>query len=102
MIENISDAAMLEGLAEEAAELAQAALKLARVIRDENPTPVTAEEAEWHLSEEMVDVLLYLQEIRDRWGITLAEINNIMILKRQRWENRMDGRSNGQGNDRDE
>ena len=102
MIENISDAAMLEGLAEEAIELAQAALKLARVIRKENPTPVTAEEAEEHLAEEIVDVLLYLQEIRDRWGITLAEINNIMILKRQRWENRLDGRSNGQGNDRDE
>ena len=93
---------MLEGLAEEAAELAQAALKLARVIRDENPTPVTAEEAEGHLAEEIVDVLLYLQEIRDRWGITLAEINDIMILKRQRWEKRLDGRSNGQGNDRDE
>lgn len=93
MIDNISDAAMLEGLAEEAAELAQAALKLARVIRDENPTPVTAEEAEGHLSEEMVDVLLYLQEIRGRWGITLAEINNIMILKRQRWAARLEGKA---------
>ena len=101
MIDNISDAAMLKGLAEEATELAQAALKLARVIRNENPTPVTGEEAEGHLAEEMVDVLLYLQEIRERWGITLAEINNIMILKRQRWADRLSGRSNGQGNDRD-
>ena len=90
MIENISDAAMLEGLAEEAAELAQAALKLARVIRKENPTPTTFEAAVGHLTEETADVLLYLQEIRERWGITLAEINNIMTLKRQRWENRLE------------
>ena len=42
MIEKIGKPAMLEQLAEEAAELSQAALKLARVIRNENPTPVTA------------------------------------------------------------
>lgn len=93
MIENISDAAMLEGLAEEAAELAQAALKLARVIREENPTPTTGETAVAHLTEETADVLLYLQEIRERHGITLVEINNIMTLKRQRWAARLEGKA---------
>ena len=39
MIEKIGTPAMLEQMAEEAAELAQAALKLARVLRAENPTP---------------------------------------------------------------
>ena len=40
MIEAIGSAAMLEQLAEESAELAQAALKAARILRDDNPTPV--------------------------------------------------------------
>ena len=38
MIEKKWKTAMLEQLAEEAAELSQAALKLARVLRGENPT----------------------------------------------------------------
>ena len=43
-------------MAEEAAELAQAALKLARVLRAENPTPVTLEEAKMNLTAEFTDV----------------------------------------------
>lgn len=56
MIERIGRAAMLEQMAEEAAELAQAALKLARVLRAENPTPVTLEDAERELTAEFTDV----------------------------------------------
>lgn len=56
MIEKIGTPAMLEQMAEEAAELAQAALKLARVLRAENPTPVTLEEAKMNLTEEFTDV----------------------------------------------
>lgn len=56
MIERIGRAAMLEQMGEEAAELAQAALKLARVLRAENPTPVTLEEAELNLTAEFTDV----------------------------------------------
>ena len=56
MLEAIGRAAMLEQLAEEAAELAQAALKAARIERGENPTPVTKEEAEKHLIEGYTDV----------------------------------------------
>ena len=57
MIEKIGKAAMLEQLAEEADELSQAALKLARVLRGENPTPVTRKEAREHLMEEYTDVV---------------------------------------------
>ena len=39
ILEMIGTAALLEQLAEESAELAQAALKTARKIRNENPTP---------------------------------------------------------------
>ena len=56
MIEKIGTPAMLEQMAEEAAELAQAALKLARVLRAEHPTPVTLEEAKMNLTEEFTDV----------------------------------------------
>ena len=56
MIEKIGKPAMLEQLAEEAAELSQAALKLARVLRCENPTPTTKEEAEKDLIAEFTDV----------------------------------------------
>jgi hypothetical protein len=37
---NISDRSKLEQLAEEAAELAQAALKLIRAMPSDNPTPI--------------------------------------------------------------
>ena len=54
--ERIGRAAMLEQMGEEAAELAKAALKLARVLRGENPTPTTKEEAEKDLIAEFTDV----------------------------------------------
>ena len=63
MIEKIGEPAMLEQLAEEAAELAKAALKKARILRGENPTPVTAEKADKDLAEETTDVLICLDEL---------------------------------------
>lgn len=39
-IKNLSEPVRLEQLAEECAELGHAALKLARILRGENPTPV--------------------------------------------------------------
>lgn len=39
VLDMIGTAALLEQLAEESAELAQAALKMARKLRNENPTP---------------------------------------------------------------
>lgn len=53
---NIGQAACYEQLAEEAAELAQAALKVARVLRNENPTPIEFEEALDGLRSEYSDV----------------------------------------------
>lgn len=63
MIERIGEPAMLEQLAEEASELAQAALKAARIERGENPTPVTDKEAEDHLIEEFTDVCMCAEEL---------------------------------------
>ena len=57
IIKEIGTAAMLEQLAEECAELGKAALKMARIIRKDNPTPVTIEQAKENLCEESVDVI---------------------------------------------
>lgn len=54
----IGVAALYENLAEEAIELAHAALKTARALRNENPTPVTTNEANNHVLEELQDVYL--------------------------------------------
>lgn len=57
MIEQyISEAGLYEMLAEEASELAAAALKMSRVLREESPTPITREEATAHVNEEAGDV----------------------------------------------
>lgn len=54
---NLSDEDILCQIAEEAAELAQAALKLRRAITGTNPTPVSYEDAIYNLIEEYGDVV---------------------------------------------
>ena len=75
----IGEPACLEQLAEEAAELAQAALKLARIKRGENPTPVDESDAMDNLFEELSDVFLAAYT----FGI-VPDID-IMSTKRMRW-----------------
>ena len=84
VIEKIGKPAMLEQLAEEAAELSQAALKLARVLRGENPTPVTQEEAEKHLIEEYTDVWLCAYELG--LPVDLKQIDEKLERFQKRWE----------------
>ena len=55
---NLSDEDILCQIAEEAAELAKAALKLRRAITGTNPTPVTAEKATDNLIEEYGDTVV--------------------------------------------
>lgn len=49
-------AALYEQVAEEASELSAAALKLSRVLRGENPTPMKKELAEANVVEEFTDL----------------------------------------------
>lgn len=63
IVDYIGYPAMLEQLAEECVELGKAALKLARIIRKENPTPVTEDNAEIALIEEYTDVVQCAQEL---------------------------------------
>ena len=79
----LSDAAIYEQLAEECAELGQAALKLARILRQENPTPVTLQEAEKSLREEADDVLVCLDVIGHEPDWVFMEV------KTNRWCDRL-------------
>lgn len=54
----LSVPALCEQLAEECCELAQAALKKARKLRNENYTPKTMEEIDANVTEEYTDVLM--------------------------------------------
>lgn len=75
----------LAGLAEECAELAQAALKLRRVYDKTNPTPVSEEDAIEHLYEEVADMSLYLNLLDINWNA----VREIMREKEKRWEVRL-------------
>ncbi len=55
----LSEPELLCGLAEEAGELTQAALKYRRTLTMDNPTPVSKDVARLDLLEEFGDVLLY-------------------------------------------
>lgn len=65
IVEEIGLPAMFGQLAEEATELAQAALKLQRIQMGVNPTPVTEEHAFENLQEEEADVMLCLDLIHN-------------------------------------
>lgn len=86
VVEHTSRRTRLEQLAEEAAELSQAALKLIRAMGYENPTPVSEIDA-WHnLDEEYLDlVLAYGVAIEAREELFDAET----FPKLKRWADRL-------------
>lgn len=90
IIETIGKPALLEQLAEECSKLSQAALKLARKLRGENPTPKTFDECEKNLQEVMADLLLCVDEYTDHIASDFY-IGIIMLKeqKRQRWKVRL-------------
>lgn len=89
MLEKIGTPAMLEQMAEEAAELAQALLKLSRIKRGENPTPVTELEAWKHLVEEYTDVYQCAMELVI--PVDWAQISEKEKRFKERWKERENG-----------
>lgn len=77
-------------LAEEAAELAQAALKLRRAITQNNPTPVTAADAKAALIEEIADVEVAFEVLRHKIGITCDDVFAVEDAKIERWKGRIE------------
>ncbi len=88
IVSKIGLPATLEQLAEESAELSQAALKLARIIRAENPTPVGYCQAVDSLKEEIGDVRLCLNVLSDAFVLDTEEIEQV---KHNRWLDRLSG-----------
>ena len=72
-----------EQLAEECVEMSHAAMKYARILRGDSPTPVTLEETWSRLSEELCDVLV----CADVLGL-MPDVG-MMYEKRQRWIKRL-------------
>lgn len=86
----IGTAACLEQLAEEASELAQAALKYARIVRGENPTPVTMEEAAKKITEEYTDLAVCVARVSDLCYVDYR----LYTDKYHRWQERIITRTN--------
>lgn len=74
---------LLEQLAEEAAELSQAALKLIRAMNSRNVTPVTKVGAESRLEDEMNDVMLVLD------ALDMRPMDSCENTKWERWVKRL-------------
>lgn len=98
--------AMFEQLAEECCELAQASLKMARILRKENPTPVSIEEAERNFIEEFADVniaALYPFSIIEYPGMTKEYVklllNEFFDSKINRWYDRIHKEENDEHQD---
>lgn len=88
----------LEVLAEEAAELSQAALKMIRAYRmggAVNPTPVTKKEALENLFEEIADVELAVEAL-GFYYMSRRRIGEIKEEKRSRWVERLKGAENNE------
>lgn len=90
IVDYIGYPAMLEQLAEECAELGKAALKLARIVRKENPTPVTKEEALENLREEYTDVVQCARELGLKTD--LIEMQEKKERFFERWKQHVAGR----------
>ena len=86
-IKNLSEPVRLEQLAEECAELGHAALKLARILRGENPTPVSEAEAREALVREIADVMVCTDALTDTR--MLRDIGSYCTEKKDRWEQRL-------------
>ena len=83
IIDALGEAEVLAQLAEEAAELAQAALKLRRVLDGRNPTPKDEGECRKNLEEEYSDVVHCAMELGLNTDFWLIESKNA------RWKSRL-------------
>lgn len=92
--DQLPDEELLAQLAEEATELAHAALKMRRAMDGKNPTPVPVSEAWDKLQEEIADVLLSLQVLEINTND--QEYHHTMGAKLDRWAGRLRQAENGE------
>ena len=96
-IKKLSDAALFEQLAEECVELAHASLKMARKLRNENPTPKTIEEIYDSVIEELADVTLTSSILIELDNLDATSIENLANEKARRWIKRLEKHFNEKG-----
>lgn len=88
---DLSRPALLEQAAEECTELAKACLKLARIYRGENPTPVTEVKAIDNLEEETADVFLSMAALNEvGYCVSYDDLYDRMVVKLNRWNKRLE------------
>lgn len=87
-IRDLPEDTRLIQLAEEASELAQACIKLVRVMHNDSPAPEQA--VRDNLIEEMADVSVCMTALQDI--APLAKVGEIIAQKAQRWEDRINGK----------
>lgn len=92
--EEIGLCALLEQTAEECAELSQAALKLARKMRGDNPTPATIDEIHSKLTEEFADVRVCMDELLKSNVVSYPEVTAVAEKKLARWQKRIQEKTN--------
>ena len=95
IIDSIGLPAILEQLAEECSELAQASLKYARFLRGENPTPKTEAECLEALTEEIADVELCIRFMIS-YTIDPDAVNDLTEEKLARWHKRIQEAHHGE------
>ena len=94
IVDYIGKAALLEQTAEEASELSQTCLKMARKIRGENPTPKDTNDILENLNEEIADVILCCSELVDARIVSYDDIDGIAMKKYKRWCERVKNEEN--------
>ena len=87
----LTDQELLAQLAEEAAELAQAALKMRRVMDGTNPTPVTFQEAYDNILEEICDVETCVAALLYNTPTAVKVRADLRAVKLERWAGRLMG-----------
>ena len=92
--EYLTPSEILAQMAEEGAELVQAALKLRRAIDKQNPTPKSVGECSDNLTEEFADVLVCLTVFAEAFDVDfdslMDEIGDIGEAKMKRWAERLE------------
>ena len=92
--EKIPEVDILEQLAEESSELTHAALKLARIKRGINPSPISETQAMENLVEELSDLILITRFVLD-----IEPDKEVINQKMKRWKNRIENSRSKQVSD---
>lgn len=88
---------ILAQLAEEASELAQAALKLRRALDGTNPTPKSAEECRKAFEEEYADVVNCIIALDYMDDAAFERMQKMQHEKEIRWLSRLEEKENKNG-----